>query len=295
MSQYVPVNIYVVDSTPAANPVSGVLVRVFTQDGLTVITEATTDGTGLAGFMLASDFTYQVRFFKFQVSIKNPQFIQVLDPPAQNGFTVVATLLTPPLSQDPRLCVAFGYFRTVTGAPAPNTDIQFISKFDPLIMDGSAVTNERQIARTDQNGYVQIPLIRFGQYSVIVAGMEDLRRDISVPDAPNVNLADLIFPVVSEIIFTPTGPFTVHIGTDFQTTTQLVTSDENPDPNSWDVIWSTDNPSVCAVLSGAPTLTLRGFQVGTCNLIAKRSNNTIIKIPDPGIIGIPQVINVVTP
>jgi hypothetical protein len=130
---------------------------------------------------------------------------------------------------------------------------------------------------------------------VTVAGMEDLRRDISVPDQPNVNLADLIFPVVSEITFSPVGPFTVHVGVDFQTTASIITSDENPDPNAWDVIWSTDDPTVCAVLSGAPVLTLRGFKPGTCNLIAKRANTSIVKIPDPGIAGIPQLITVVSP
>lgn len=292
MSSYVPVNVYVVDSTAAKNPVSGVIVRVFTQDGLTPITEASTDADGLAAFLLATGFTYQLRYFKFQTIFSNPQYIQVQDPPVQNGFTVVCTPFTPPFSQDIRLCMAYGFFRTVTGAPAPNTDIQFISKFDPLIMDGAGVTNERQIARTDQSGYVQIPLIRLGQYSVIVAGMEDLRRDIAVPDQPNVNLPDLIWPVVSQITFNPPGPFSVSIGTDLIVIPTLITSDENPDPRYWDVIWSTDDQTIAAVIPAAGTLALRGFQPGTCNLIAKRANNSIIKIPDPGILGIPQPITV---
>lgn len=295
MSTYVPVNIYVTDNTAAANPVSGVTVRVFSQDGLTAITEAQTDGTGLAAFLLASDFTYQVRFFKFQTIFQNPQYITVEDPPVQNGFTTTCVPFSPPMSQDPRLCMASGFFRTVTGAPAPNTDIQFISKFDPLIIDGDAVLNERQIARTDKNGYVQVPLYRCGKYSVIVAGMEDVRRDIAVPDQPGVNLPDLIFPVVSQIVFNPTGPFTVTIGTDLQVTSTIVTSDGNEDRNYWDVFWHTSDIGICAVLAGSPILTLRGFMPGTCNLYAKRRNRHIVRIPDTPITGIPQVITVVAP
>ncbi len=295
MSQYVAVNIYVTDSTAAANPVSGANVVIFSQDGTQMITSAVTDATGLAAFMLASDFTYQVRFYKFQTIFQNPQYIQVQDPPVQNGFTTTCTPFVPPVSTDPRLCLASGYFRDMTGAPAPNTDIQFITVFDPLIMDGNAILAERRTVRTDQNGYVQIPLIRNGQYEVTVAGFENITRTISVPDQPGINLPDLLFPVVAQIVFAPVGPYTVHVGIDLQVTTTIITSDGNEDTNYWDVIWSTDNPAVAAVLAGSPTLTLRGFMPGTCNLIATRADNSIIKIPDPGILGIPQVINVVSP
>ena len=294
MSQYVPVNVYVVDNTPAANPIQGAVVKVFQSDGVTPISEQLTDSTGLAAFMLGSDFTYQLRYYKFQTSFPKPQVLAVLDPPAENGVQVVGTPFAPPISQDARLCIAYGFFRRVDGSPAPFTDIQFISKFDPLIMDGAGILNERVIARTDNTGYVQIPLIRFGQYSVIVAGMEDLRRDITVPDQTNVNLPNLIFPVVNQIVFDPPPPFNLVIGTDFQTTPSIITSDGNPDPNYWDVLWSTDDQSIAAVLPGGGVLTLRGFLPGTCNLIAKRRDNSIISIPDPGIVGGVTSINVST-
>lgn len=285
MSTYVPVNVLVIDSTPAGNPINGVVLRVFTEDGKTPVTQATTDTTGMAAFMLPSGFTFQLRYFKYQAIFPKPQMMTILDEPATNDFQVVGTPFAPPMSQDPRLCIAFGFFRTVTGAPAPFTDIQVISKFDPLIMDGAGILNERQIGRTDAAGYVQIPLIRFGQYSVTIAGMEDVRRDISVPDLPNVNLPNLIFPVVSEVLFDPEGPFNVVIGTDFLVTPTILTSDGNTDPNFWDVLWSTADPTVAAVLPGQPVLTLRGLRPGTTQLIAKRRDNSIISIPDPGILG----------
>jgi len=292
MSTNVPVNVYIVDNTPAANPIQGAVVKVFQSDGVTPVTEQLTDSTGLATFLLASDFTYQFRYYKFQTVFPKPQILAVLDPPAQNGVQVVGTPFAPPISQDARLCVAYGFFRRADGSPAPNTDIQIVTKFDPLIMDGSAVVNERVICRTDKNGYVQVSLIRFGQYSVIVAGMEDIRRDITIPDQTNVNIANLIFPVVSQIVFDPPPPFNLVVGTDQQTTPTIITSDGNSDPNYWDVLWSTDNPAVAAVLPAAGVLTLRGFQSGTCNLIAKRRDNSIISIPDPGISGVPVLLTV---
>ena len=291
-ADYVSVDLQLVDNTPSANPIHGVVVRVFSLDGKTPLTEAITDDNGDASFLLLSSVTYQVRYYKFQTILPNPQYLQILDAPATNEFTAVGTPFTPPLSQDPRLCMCSGFFRTVTGAPAPNVDIQVISKFDPLIMDGSAVMNERQIARTDQNGYVQIPLIRLGQYSVVVAGMEDLRRNIAVPDSPGVNLPDLIFPVISAISFSPAGPFNLTVGVDLTVIPTYESSDQNEDTLFWDVLWSTADPKVAAAIVAGNTLTLRGFKAGTTTLIGVRANQTIIKIPDPGIAGIPQTITV---
>lgn len=288
---YVPVNVYVVDSTPAAAPIIGAVVRIFTADGITPITEALTDSNGLAALLLNSGTTYQARYYKYQVAFPKPQLLAISDSEL-NDFQVMASALVPPLSPDPRLCVAFGFFRTVTGGPAANVDIQFISQFDPLILEGAGILNERQIAKTDVRGYVEVPLIRCGKYSLIIAGMEDIRRDIAVPDQANVNLPDLIFPVVREIVFSVPAPFNLAVGERLQTTPTLIASDGNSDRNYWDVRWSTTDPSIAVVQPAGGVLTLIGVAAGTTQLVAVRKDKSIIAIPDLGIIGVPAQITV---
>lgn len=293
-STYVPVNIYVVDNTPQQNPIQGAAVNLYTTDTHLPVTRAITDINGLASFLLPSEFTFEMRMYKNQTTFSNPQLLPLLDPPAVNNFTVVGTPFAPPIAQDPSLCMAYGFFRTVTGAPAPNLDIQFIAQFDPLIFYGSGMVTERAIARTDQNGYVQVPLARFGMYSVILAGFEDLRRTIKVPDAPNINLPDLIWPVVSSVVYDQSTPFNLTIGTDFYTKPTVSASDGEilEGVAGSDVRWDTADHNIAAVLPAGDTLTLRGLSPGTTSLILYRLNYTIIRIPDPGILGNNAVINV---
>src|ERR1019366_2986726 len=100
---FVNVDLYVVDSTPRANPVSGVVIRVLSQDGKIFFTQVTTDVNGHAGFLLPDNTTYQIRQYKFNVSFTNPQYIVVNPAPAVNSFSLTAVLVSPPVSLDPRL------------------------------------------------------------------------------------------------------------------------------------------------------------------------------------------------
>lgn len=289
-----PVNVYLVDNTLAASPIAGVVVKVFSQNGATVIGQQITDGTGLAAFLLPSGVTYQLRFYKQQVNVKNPQYITVLAAPATNNFTVVGELFSPPVSTDPRLCMCYGFFRTIYGGPAQNLDCHFIAQFKPLLLEGAGVLTERAIERTDANGYMQIPLIRNGQYLVTIQGFEDVQRVISVPDALNANLPDLLFPVVGTVVFNPVGPFVVAVGADVVTTPTVMATDGQilEGVAGSDVQWSVDDPTIAAVIPSATTLTLRGLSSGTTNLRATRLNTSIVRYPDPGILGVPVVITV---
>jgi hypothetical protein len=291
---FVPVDVYVSDTSPMGSPVSGVVCRVYTQDGSIFSTQTATDGDGHVGFMLSDGATYQLRFYKFGVSFTNPQYIAVVPAPGVNKFDVLAELVTPPVPADRRLCTAFGFFRTPDGSPAAKVDLHFLPKFNPLIVEGSAVLVERTIVRTDEKGYVEVNLFRNGQYDVMLQGMEDTQRRISVPDAPNVNLPDLLFPVVSLITFDPPGPYTLPVGEQMQLTPSVFTSDGNTDPlgNAYDVMWSSDNPDVLGLNLAGGVITLNGNSPGVANVIAKRSDLSIVRIPDLGIIGIPQLVTV---
>lgn len=286
------VDIYVNDTTPSANPVSGVVVKILSQDGTQTFSQVTTDASGHAGFLLPAGptgTTYQLRTYKFAVGFTNPQLFVVMPSPLapgqSNAFDITATLLTPPVATDARLCVAYGFFRDVTGAPQANVEIHIIARFDPVWLEGAAVVKERVIVRTDENGYVQVNLIRNGHYDCTIQGEEDITRRLVVPDAPNVNMADLIFPVISNIVLTPPGPYTVAAGSRLVVPMAAFSSDgDNRGDAVGDILLSTSNQAVLSYSFGGGNLTLIGNTPGTAQINIERANKSIVRIPDPGII-----------
>jgi hypothetical protein len=247
-----------------------------------------TDSNGHAGFSLPSGVTYSARFYSFQVGFTNPQYFTVYPTPLQpgqsNAFNIAAQLLTPPVPSDSRLCAAYGYFRDITGAPQANVEIHFIAEFDPVWLDSSAVLSERRIVRTDTNGFVQINLIRNGRFQVTIQGEEEVVRRIAVPDAPNVNIADLIFPIVSLIELDPPSPYTLTTGQELAVGLQVYSSDGNClGTGRGDVMIATSNPNVLGYTISPAGLTLIGIAPGTATLTFTRANRSIVHIPDPGI------------
>lgn len=285
---YQPVDVFIKDTSPLHAPISGVVVSVYSATGAQLITQSTTDNDGHSGFLL-NEGLHQLRFAKFGVGFSVPQYIEVSS--SNNVFDVPGNLVVPPVSNDARLCVAYGFFRDVTGAPAAFTNIHFISKFKPVLLEGSAVLTERVSVRTDERGYAQINLIRFGKYDVTIAGFEDYQRCIEVPDAPNVNLPDLLFPVIQSVVFDPPIPSSMDVGDpDFQTTPSAIRSDGNvlDGPHSCEAIqFSSSDSDILGLLIAGGVITLRPLSVGTASLKGVRNENTIVRIPDLGIQGLP--------
>lgn len=282
------VNIYVKDKSPATLPVQGVLVRVYDSSGTNFYTQGTTDVDGFVGLTIPAG-TYQLRFYKYQVSFQTPQLIEVIALES-NTFDVSAEVFTFPMARDARLCRASGFFRNITGAPAANVDMHFIAKFDPILLEGSAVLTERALIRTDSKGYAEIDLIRFGKYDVMIQGYNDVFREVCIPDAASVNLPDLLFPVVARVTFDPTGDVSVGVGSTTVLTPRVIFTDGDyveGNDNS-DVLWAMADPAIAGVtLNGDTTLTITGIAAGTTSLVATRRDTTIIRIPDTDILGVP--------
>lgn len=295
---YESVDFYVKDSTPAKNAMAGVVVKVLSATGSLVYGMQTTDADGKASFLLPSETPgYQARFYKFGVSFKQPQLFTVLPSPLQpeqtNIFDAEATVITPPVPNDARLCTAYGYFRDVTGAPQAHVEIHFIAKFDPVYLDGAAVVKERVIVRTDDEGYVQLNLIRNGQYDCTVQGEEDVLRRIDVPDLPNVNIADLIFPVVSQVVTDPPGPFTMVSGEELDLELHIMSSDGNDLGKApGEVYIRSSNPNVLSFNMSEKGILLRALEPGSAEVTFERADKSIVRIPDPGLTGQPIAVTV---
>lgn len=292
-----PINIFVKDTTPLKAPIAGVLVQAYSQDGSTFFTQSTTDTNGLVGFLLPAN-TYSLRFFKNQVGFSQPQQITVLAsplPPATpNDFNVFGEVFILPMAKNPRLCRASGFFKDVNGSAKAFLDIHFIATFDPILLEGDAVVTERQRIQTDENGFASIDLIRFGIYEVTMEAKEDIPRLITIPDLPSVNLPDLLFSVVEQVVLSPVGPYALTVGQELVVTPVVITTSgvELDGAAINDVQWKSSDDTVAVVLPTTDTLTLRGIAAGTAELQATRKDETIIRIPNTPISGVPQIITV---
>jgi hypothetical protein len=289
---YESVDIKVVDTTPSASPLAGVTVKIMSQDGRLVFGQPVTDANGIVALLMPTGI-FQLRFFKFGVTF-SAQLIEVLPAPQVNTFKVKGETYVYPQSTDTRICIAAGIFRTPTGGIARGIDMHFIAKWSPILLDNSAIMPERVTQRSNNNGYAEVPLIRFGQYNVTIEGMEDYQRVISVPDAPAVNISNLLFPRVTVITFEEPGPYTVQQGETLYLTPHVFSSDLNELTNLFsDVLWSTTESSLLALdTSVSGKIGVRGSLAGTYQLFADRRDKTIIQIPNTPIQGVPVTITV---
>lgn len=289
------VTLLVTNDDPSQTPVVGVVVRLFDSTGTNFQTQAITDDDGLVNFTLLAPLSYQARFYKERFSIQQPTLLTVLEAPTPNNFVKHGHVYSPPEAVHPRLCRCSGFFKNLDNSPAREHAVHVVSIFDPILFEGSAMLTETLLQRSDDSGYVEFDLVRFGQYRVTVEGLEDTQRVITIPDAPSANLPDLMFSVVDHVEFNPPGPWTVAVGERLLITPTVWTSDGRVLPGIApdDVQWSTTDSNVALVCYAGTQLELRGGSTGTVSLKADRKDASVIRIPNPPIGGVPQAVTVV--
>lgn len=283
---YETVDLLVTTDDPVPVPLAGAIVKVLDQAGTLVFGQYTTDINGMTSFMLPAGI-YQIRCYKFSISI--PKLLVPVVTGMVNQFTIRGTPYVIPSATDSRLCIAAGFFRTASGSLARGVDLHFIAQFDPLLLEGSPVLSERVIARTDDNGFVAVPLIRFAMYEVTVQGMEDMLRCVYVPDRASVNIGDLLFPVVTTITFEEPGPYTTPVGTPLTIHPHVFTSDyrELTDITS-DVLWGPTPPQgSIGIQPTSSSITLIGTVAGSFTFGASPRDASIVRIPNTPITGVP--------
>lgn len=288
-----PVDVLV--ETAESDPVEGVLVKVYDPTGTVLYTQDVTDDEGMAAFLLET-LEYTLRFYKFHTTFSQPQHFTVLAEPEVNLFVAQAELFERPIATDPRLCRCSGFFRDVDGSPKQWLDMAIIAEFDPVLLDDAAVVTDELHLRTDESGHAQVDLIRGANYYVTLEAMgaTNMRRLCRVPDAASCNLPDLLFPRIDLITFDPEGPFDVAVGAELEITPTVYDSVGRPleGTANQDVQWSVEDDTVAGLTIGSETLTLRGVAAGSTQLQAVRLDNTVIKIPDTPIQGVPVDITV---
>lgn len=290
----VTVDVYTLDTTLAHDPIAGALVRIFDDTGTTFITSGTTDGAGKVSFGLngtpsPAPTRYQARCSKLGVSFTNPEYIDVYDPlPAltTNKFNIYGNIHEVENALNPRMCRASGFFYDPGGRPLEDLLIKFTNLFDPVVVDGIVIATKVEV-RTDKNGWAVVELLREGKYVATVSGMQDERLDIIVPDRAGVRFADLLYPVVAEIVFTPPPPWTVIAGQHLDVGVEVICSSYavlDP-PADADVAYASLNPSIATVVMQPDKIRINGVSVGGTTMEVTRRDNTIRRIPDSPIVG----------
>ncbi|MFW9801210.1 MAG: Ig-like domain-containing protein [Candidatus Thorarchaeota archaeon] len=299
------VQIFVVDQqTPTPAPIENVLVRIFNAAGDTFITQNYTDALGVADFTLDGNDPpneYQIRLSKTGIAFdgslgddsKSPQLIEIYSPAASspsgtNDFTVKGETFIRPVATDPYLCRASGFFRSSDGQPYPNLDVIFTPRFKPAIVDGNSVMWGPINTRTDENGYLEIDLFRSGEYSVLLESLEDCPRLIVVPDASSINIVDLLFPVVAQVTFNPSS-LAIIVGEEADVIPTVTASDQQVLEGTAlaDVEYTISDNSVATLSIQNDKLVITGASAGTAQVDVARLDESIVIIPDPGIVYTP--------
>lgn len=306
----VTVNFECVDQELPPGGVPGVVVRVYETDD-SYVNEFVAGPTGIATGLLngeasPSPHAYNIRIYKYGHSVTNPQAIEIYDPPAgsptgTNDFTLTLDPHAAQAPADARLCRCSGYFRRIDGVPAGgpvnrnaatggflrNQVLRFTSLMDPLIVDQIGAFGSPVYAEADDNGLIEIDLYRDGKYSVIVEDvhpgcLQEAHRIIHVPDRSTANLLDILFPVVVEIAWSPSGPWNLAVSGELDVTPTITASDYRVLTGiaADDVEYAVDDPTIASVASkDDSTLTITGVASGTTQLSITRRDDSIVRVP----------------
>lgn len=209
----IPVTFVVVDDTlPIGAPLEDVLVRVYSEDGSTFITEGMTDSDGELVLILDDMTTFWVRLFKPQYAFDSKLLITTDSTASSNTFDVVGRdLVEHPPSAVPYLCRASGYVVNSGGQPTQGAIFEFNATDLPKVANGQGIITSKIIVRSEEDGYVEVELVRGGAYDVIVTAGEDAVVRTKVPEKQAVDITDLVWPYVAGVSFDPTGPLTIAV------------------------------------------------------------------------------------
>ena len=206
-----PVTLFVFVNPGLQEPLEDVIIRVYSQDGSTFITEVQTDATGEVTFDLPDMTTYWVRFFKPGYRFPTRAQIQVNSSLPNNSFDILATdLVESATSPYAGLCRISGVVVDPSGTPAPGVSMRFEMTQDgnPRVYHDRPIIPQTVFVRSLDDGYVEFDLIQGGLYEVNYEGIvgydyEGFTREVLVPSEQGLGLADLIWPYVLSATFSP--------------------------------------------------------------------------------------------
>jgi len=196
------------------------IVRVFSEDGETFVTQGTTDSDGELVLELEDETTYWVRFFLVGYSFDSLLTIDVDSSESSNTFDVEGTyLLEHPPSANQYLCRATGYVRGADWHPKPGIRMTFSITGEPRVVAGGVMLPQDVIVESDAEGWIEVELVQGGAYDVVVTGMDDEVLRVKVPESQAISITELIWPYVVSYEF---GESSVTLAVDEEVTVSAV-------------------------------------------------------------------------
>lgn len=286
----VAVDFYVNERLGAHAPIEGLEIMAYTSSGLLAGTTSS-DAEGYAGLALPEGATYELRFFRINHKVTQPQMLQVGSEPLV--VHIAADPVALPISSDPRLCLLSGYFRNWTGGWAKGATITLRYNGAPQLVDGIGVLQDRYDVIVDERGYAQVLLLRGVCLQVEVQPFQGPARVIRVPDAPSGNLPDVLFPVVSAVVVSVGGVLAVGERRILVPEVWTSANVQLEGAAQEDVHWEVDDSSIVSLELTPTSLVLQGRRAGSTTLRATRKDTSVTRVPDPAIEGVPLTVTVV--
>ncbi len=198
----VTVTLTVTDDAVSPSPVEDVVVRVFSEDGAVFVTQAQTDDDGEVVLELEDATTYWVRFFKIGYQFDSQLTIDVDSSASSNAFDVEAvdlTTLSP--STVPSLCKVQGVLAGGDLHPRSGISLTFSLTGKPRVVAGVGMVLQDLIASTDEDGWLEVELVRDGIYDCVITGQDDTVYRVVVPDRTSASLTEVLWPYVAELVY----------------------------------------------------------------------------------------------
>ncbi len=204
--------------------IENVLIRVYNASD-SFIAEGTTDGSGVLTLALSGAVspgtTYFVRPILADTVFSPVQSIAVIDPitpPSLNSFNLVGVPVTLPSAVDPSFCRITGHLVDLSGVGLKEKNVRITpvrSYFEdsvsyhwtasPAVVNANVFVGSK-IWTTNASGYVDMELPRDGNYKIHIDGAENplsIVEPFAVPNLASASLADVLFPYVVSVVYTP--------------------------------------------------------------------------------------------
>lgn len=278
---YHPVDVAVLQKSTGQG-VAGVVVAIYSADGKMLYDRQVTDERGRASYLLYAA-TYSLRLFKPGFSAKQPVQLVVTDGQDPNvsipqGFSVEGDVMSRSVPRDPRFCRCYGVFLTQEGSPKRRLSLEFIGDYGAVLLEGNALLPERAVHYTDDDGVACVDLLRCAIYSAQVGGSHE--RKVYVPDAPEANLVDVLFPVVDTVTF-PQEQVSLRVGEHLELSyTAYLSSGVKYEDYTGVLTWDIADSDVASITSSSKTICLYGRKRGSTEVTVRRNQPTITRIPD---------------
>jgi hypothetical protein len=202
----VPVTLLITDDSISQEAVADVVVRFYSEDGSTFVTQAQTDENGELTLDLEDATTYWVRFFKIGYQFESKLTIDVDSGASSNTFDIEAVdLEVLPPSTVPILCRVSGYVAGGDLTPRQGITFTFTLTGSPRVAAGRVMVLQDLVTVTDADGWLEVELVRGGVYDCVVEGQDDVVYRVKVPDRTSIGITDLVWPYLVELVYQQDG------------------------------------------------------------------------------------------